>query len=365
MSYGIVYLIVNEVTGKRYVGQTIKPLEMRFSEHARANTFIGNAIRKYGSENFRCGVVKSCGSKSEMDLWEKFFIVALRTKAPNGYNLTDGGANGWEHTPETCAKISAAHRGKKKSPEHRAHLSAARTGKKLSAQHRAHLSAARRGKKHSPQWCASISAALKGKKKSSEHCAHLSAAHRGKTLVDETRDKMSESRIGDKNHNFGKPRSAETRSKISVGNRGETPFKNLLSEIDNHELTYTDVSKILGINSATVSEKMHGRKNFTESDKVTLAEFFGKPIDYLFHRDDEGGYVKSSSKNRGKSPYKNLKAELETRQLPYSEVANLMGMDKNSFARKMRGVRSFMDKDKKKLAEIFGKPIEYLFERDR
>ena len=75
---------------------------------------VGKAIRKHGRENFRYGVIKSCASKEEMDYWEKYFIVALHSKTPYGYNCTDGGEGviGFKHTPETCIKMSAMKKGK-------------------------------------------------------------------------------------------------------------------------------------------------------------------------------------------------------------------------------------------------------------
>ena len=108
--YGVVYLILNKINGKLYVGQTVQPLKVRFNEHARKkdNTLIHNAICKYGRENCYCGVIKTFSSKEELDYLEKYYIVALHTKKPYGYNLTDGGEGfiGYRHSPETLAKIS-------------------------------------------------------------------------------------------------------------------------------------------------------------------------------------------------------------------------------------------------------------------
>ena len=80
--YGVVYLILNKINGRKYVGQTVQPLKVRFNEHAKKkdNTLIANAIRKYGKENFYCGVIKTCSSKAELDYWEKYFIAALKAK---------------------------------------------------------------------------------------------------------------------------------------------------------------------------------------------------------------------------------------------------------------------------------------------
>ena len=65
MAFGVVYLIWNTVNGKRYVGQTVQPLKTRFNQHSHTETVIGKAIRKYGKENFRYGVIKSCASKAK------------------------------------------------------------------------------------------------------------------------------------------------------------------------------------------------------------------------------------------------------------------------------------------------------------
>jgi hypothetical protein len=71
---------------------------------------------------------------------------------------------GKRHTEEAKAKISAAHKGRRKprnqplSPEHRARISAALTGRTLSDAHRAALAAAQRGKTASAQTRARMSA---------------------------------------------------------------------------------------------------------------------------------------------------------------------------------------------------------------
>lgn len=60
---------------------------------------------------------------------------------------------------------------------------------------------------------------------SDEQCAKRSAALRGKIVSEETREKMSAAHCGEKNHNFGKHLSDETRAKIGAANaiakRGE------------------------------------------------------------------------------------------------------------------------------------------------
>ncbi|MBE8953258.1 MAG: GIY-YIG nuclease family protein [Quinella sp. 1Q7] len=58
--YGVIYLIMNLINSKPYVGQTRRLLEQRFAEHAKADSLIGNAIRKYDRENFSIEVLEEC-----------------------------------------------------------------------------------------------------------------------------------------------------------------------------------------------------------------------------------------------------------------------------------------------------------------
>ena len=199
--YGIVYLIWNTVNGKRYVGQTIQTLQQRMSGHKCGNLYVDKAIDHYGIENFRYGVIKSCASKSELDECEKHFIAVLKSKAPYGYNLTDGGEGG--------------------------------------------------------------------------------------IPCDEVRAKMSTSQSGEKNPNCGKHHSASTRAKMSAAQRGYSPFRNLLNEIDARQFSYRSLAELMGISSMTLSGKMRCKQKFTERDKIKLVEIFGKTIEYLLQRDDE------------------------------------------------------------------------------
>ena len=271
--FGVVYLIQNMLNGKKYVGQTVRPLETRFNEHTRQNTFIGRAICKYGKENFRYGVIKSCASKSEMDYWEKFFIAALKTKSPKGYNLTDGGTG---FTEEVRAKMSAKQ---------------------------------------------------KGVSRSLQHCANISA-----------------------------------------GQRGNSPFKNLTAEIDKMKLTYTSLAKLLGLTQQTVSRKMLGQENFTEKDKVKLAEIFNLPAEYLMERTD--GLPARISKlgmkifvsRRCNSPLKNLLNEMKKRKINGRGLGKLMGMGNTSIRLRINGKIKFKANEIEKLVEIFNLPAEYLLQ---
>lgn len=89
---------------------------------------------------------------------------------------------------ETRAKLSEANKGKVRSPESRAKCSAAMKGRGPSEATRKASSAANRGRFLSPEHCAKLSAAHIGKKRkplTPEHRAKIAAAHQGVHLKPE------------------------------------------------------------------------------------------------------------------------------------------------------------------------------------
>lgn len=66
---------------------------------------------------------------------------------------------------------------------------------------------------------------------------------------------------------------------------------------------------------------------------------------------------------RSNTPYKNLLSIIVDKKLSYSDLDNLLGLGQSSFSHKMRGKVNFTEQEIVKLAEIFGKPAEYLMER--
>ena len=88
--YGRIYCIENKVNHKKYIGLTTRSIEERFSEHCKADTVIGEAIRKYGVDNFMCYEVDKAQSKNELSELEIHYIHYFGT-LKNGYNCTIGG----------------------------------------------------------------------------------------------------------------------------------------------------------------------------------------------------------------------------------------------------------------------------------
>lgn len=80
------YRITNKLDNKQYIGISARP-KARYSDHTRNKSIIGNAIRKYGKENFDMQVLVEGTDQYIADL-ESPAILAFQSLHPNGYNLS-------------------------------------------------------------------------------------------------------------------------------------------------------------------------------------------------------------------------------------------------------------------------------------
>lgn len=88
-----IYLIKNTINDKMYVGQSINT-EERFKSHCKGNydnSLIDAAIQKYGKENFYYIILEE--QIVDYNEKEKYYIQALNTQTPFGYNIMCGGEN--------------------------------------------------------------------------------------------------------------------------------------------------------------------------------------------------------------------------------------------------------------------------------
>lgn len=223
-----VYLVTNRVNGKRYVGKTNRPSARWYAHkmHAVRNdekTALYSAMQKHGIENFTFEVIESFDSEEDALFFEGWWIEYLGTRAPHGYNLTDGGegASGAKRSEETRRKMSIAQLGRPHPPvgaETRAKIAAASRGRRHSAESRALMSrnaVGMRGKRHSPEARAKMSAARRSRPTilSNAGRARIVARHTNKEVSAETRTKLRAA-------NLGKTLSAEHRAKLSAAKRG-------------------------------------------------------------------------------------------------------------------------------------------------
>lgn len=101
---GEIYMIVNKINNKMYIGQTKCIISNRkYGAKQRWNVhkyrainssndcnFFYNAIRKYGNENFELSVLIKC-KLEELDFYETKYIKEYNTIYPSGYNIETGG----------------------------------------------------------------------------------------------------------------------------------------------------------------------------------------------------------------------------------------------------------------------------------
>ena len=200
---GVIYVRPNLINGKKYVGQAtnLKKRQNRWNDlnQPYAGPAINAARAKYGLEAFGFEILKECDDK-ELDYWEKYYVKELNTKAPYGYNLTDGGGgmSGYTLSEETRKKLSEINKGKCLSEE---------TKRKIGEGHKGLVRSQETRKK--------LSEANKGKHLTQETRKKMSEANKGKHLTEETKNKMSEAKKGEKHWNYGKHLSIETKNKIS------------------------------------------------------------------------------------------------------------------------------------------------------
>lgn len=164
-----IYLIVNKLNGKTYVGQRKSSKEWYEDKYMGSGKLLYRAKQKYGIENFEKFLIQYCYSKEQTDKAEKFWIAEYRKRGKAEYNIADGGDGGktLPHGPnkgkhfseETKRKLSEAHKGRVSN----------RKGCKLSDETKRKLSEAHKGKHYN-----------RGKHLSEEHKRKMSEALKGR-----------------------------------------------------------------------------------------------------------------------------------------------------------------------------------------
>lgn len=125
-----VYMHTNKINGKKYIGITCQKPEYRWNNgQGYHDTYFGNAIEKYGWDNFIHEIIKEELSQEEACKLEITLIENLETtNRSKGYNISTGGeksAAGTTHitSEETKRKISEAQKGKLVPEERRKRIS--------------------------------------------------------------------------------------------------------------------------------------------------------------------------------------------------------------------------------------------------
>jgi group I intron endonuclease len=182
---GYIYIIRHKVSGKAYIGQTIRPIEKRLAEHQLSSNgckAICGAIQKYGWENFDAEWYEI--PDADLNFYEEMLVALLGTLTPGGYNLKEGGGAHGKPSDETKQKMSKAKTGEK----------CYMYGKKHSDETKQKMSEAQSGEKH-PNY--------------------------GNTLTEETKKKLSKALSGKNHRMYEKTLGTEHKKKISEALSGE------------------------------------------------------------------------------------------------------------------------------------------------
>lgn len=176
-----VYMHVNKINGKRYIGITRLNVSQRWANGKGYKTqdHFYRAIQKYGWDGFEHIVIFSGIDEKSAEKREQELIKKYNTLSPDfGYNKTSGGESKKVMSDETIQKMRLANIGKN-NPQF---------GKRATEEARQKMSVARRGAKN-PRY---------GKKLSNETKIKISLSLKGLKQSEETRKKKSESGLSRK-----------------------------------------------------------------------------------------------------------------------------------------------------------------------
>lgn len=99
-----IYKAYCNVTGKVYIGQTARDLEVRIREHLGSkDRKFQRALAKYGSESFTWTVLEECNTRDEANQREVILISEYDSYS-NGYNSHIGGQVGGFTTADSIRK---------------------------------------------------------------------------------------------------------------------------------------------------------------------------------------------------------------------------------------------------------------------
>lgn len=187
-----IYHIVNIINNHHYIGSSVN-LHGRMNGHfqnltkgCHENKHLQNAINKYGIENFQFEILLIC-DRNMLIYFEQKCIDNLSPEYNISHFVGPGFFRGCRHTDEMKRNMSKLHKGKKISLELRAKLLIAATGRIWDDESKKKLANSLIGNKNS---C--------GRKLSERHKEILINCNKTRNISEETHRKMRESHLGKK-----------------------------------------------------------------------------------------------------------------------------------------------------------------------
>ena len=101
-SYGFIYLTINLVNGKKYIGQRkIQKCGVDRDEYLGSGILLTRAIKKYGKENFKREVLDFANNIDELNSKEKYYISLYNAVDRDDFYNIDCGGRGYHYTEES------------------------------------------------------------------------------------------------------------------------------------------------------------------------------------------------------------------------------------------------------------------------
>lgn len=346
--YGRIYGIECLINHKIYVGQTTRDVEKRIREHRRARTNLGEDIRKYGWKNFVWVVLEKCHSRKELDAAEKSWIARFDCKEPKGYNRTDGG----EGLSGLVAKINTSLEDKELTPEQLdryAEFVRSLPGYVPTAEDFARISKTKRKVVYP-----NLDAEMIRQDLTYREIARRLGMSKTKVL-----DKLGGTRLIDKEmaeairellqvempieELFAKINdNGELENTTTFAKNRRIVFPNLEAELQAQNISHWELARRLNTARCTIGNKLNGKNNLDEKTARAIYELLQPEISFekLFERAEEFPAKKKAKPvvHHEVIHYPNLLAELTKRNMSYLELAQLLGVNKDVIAKKMRGV---------------------------
>jgi group I intron endonuclease len=212
----LIYLLTFK-NGKRYVGQTVRSLPVRVSQHRRMVKYgsqlaVHCAWRKHGEPEIE--VLGEYGDMDSLHAAEKDFIASLNTLSPHGYNIGYGGETAPSKSPEVAAKIAAKAKGRGHTDTAREQIADSMRDRWDDPEYRKKVSAGLRAAV-TPERRAQMAELTRARMTGRAHSEETKAKLRRRKFSEETRRKMSEAAKARKRE----PHSEETKRKMSANTK--------------------------------------------------------------------------------------------------------------------------------------------------
>lgn len=195
--FGVVYMAVNLINDKKYVGQTVNFYKRKSSHiNSKDNRYFHNALRKYGKDVFKWVILCECMTKEELNIRETMKIIVTHSHvSEGGYNLTWGGDDNPMNNEETRKKVGISNTGKIRTEEFKRNLHNIHIGKILSIDTKIKMSKSKKGIIFTDEHIKNIGISSRGRKFSDTAKKNMSNASKGRVVSEETRKKISKSLI--------------------------------------------------------------------------------------------------------------------------------------------------------------------------